>query len=204
MQVRNIRRSLRSALRAAALLGAGIIALYLLSGAMVIVQAQREEARPAGAAIVLAAAEGVGDTTPALQARLDHANELYRRGLVSRVILTAGADRGDPIAATERDRQYLTDRGMPPSVIVLEPIGTTTYTSLRNAAELARAGGFDSVLIVSDPYHALRSLKIARDIGLNAYGSPTVISPLRQGALEQLRYILSETGAYVAYLFTAR
>ncbi|HMO59777.1 MAG TPA: YdcF family protein [Roseiflexaceae bacterium] len=194
---------LRGVLRTLMMFAAGFLLIYIFSAIMIIIQAQREEARPAGAVIILGA-ESVGDTAPALQARLDHANELYRRGMVSLVILAAGDARGDPLAVAEQERQYLVDRGMPATSILVEAHGTTTYTSLQHAAELTRNNGFDSVLLVSDPYHAMRALKIARDIGLNAYGSPTVISPLRQGALEQARYVVYETGAYLMYLLSAR
>ena len=33
--------------------------------------------------------------------------------------------------------------------------------------------GAEKVILVSDPFHMLRSIKMARDLGLIAYGSPT-------------------------------
>ncbi len=41
---------------------------------------------------------------------------------------------------------------------------------------LLEARGLDTVLIVTDPYHALRSRLIAEELGLTAYVSPTPTS----------------------------
>jgi uncharacterized SAM-binding protein YcdF (DUF218 family) len=71
---------------------------------------------------------------------------------------------------------------------------------LQNAAALARANGINSVLLVSDPFHMLRSLKMARDLGLAAYGSPTRTSPISVNWAEEARYIVRESWAYLVYL----
>ena len=67
-------------------------------------------------------------------------------------------------------------------------------------ASVARANGINSVLLVSDPFHMLRSLKMARDLGLAAYGSPTRTSPISVNWAEEARYIVRESWAYLVYL----
>jgi len=52
--------------------------------------------------------------------------------------------------------------------------------------------GVDRVLIVTDPYHALRSRLIAQDAGLTAYVSPTTTSVVRGGT--SLERHLTEAG----------
>jgi hypothetical protein len=50
----------------------------------------------------------------------------------------------------------------------------------------------------------LRSLKMARDLHLVAYGSPTRTSPISGNRLEELRYIAREAGAYLIYVLAQR
>jgi hypothetical protein len=47
----------------------------------------------------------------------------------------------------------------------------------------------------------LRSIKMARDLGLIAYGSPTRSSPIATGSAEETRSVLREAWAYMVYLF---
>jgi hypothetical protein len=56
----------------------------------------RDEARPADAIAVFGAAEYDGRPSPVLRARLDHALELYRRGLAPLMITLGGGRRGGP------------------------------------------------------------------------------------------------------------
>ena len=104
----------------------------------------------------------------------------------------------DPLIA---GKQYLIDHGMTADALLLEEQGTNTWESLRNAVPLARANRIGAVLLVSDPFHMLRSIKMARDLGLIAYGSPTRSSPIAAGSAEETRYILREAWAYMVYLF---
>ena len=56
----------------------------------VLIWARRDTAEPSSAIVVLGAAQYLGRPSPVLRARLDHAIELWRRGLAPRVIFTGG------------------------------------------------------------------------------------------------------------------
>jgi uncharacterized SAM-binding protein YcdF (DUF218 family) len=196
------RRILLGFLRGLILTATSIVVLVTLVCALVVVQGQRDEARPSGAAIVLGAAQWNGDPSPVLRARLDHALDLYRRGVVSRIILTGGVGKGDQLSEAAAGKLYLTEQRLPAEALLLDEQSTTTWQNLRNAADLARMNGINSVLLVSDPFHMLRSLKMARDLGLTAYGSPTRTSPISGSWLEEVRYVVRESWAYLMYLFT--
>jgi hypothetical protein len=47
----------------------------------------------------------------------------------------------------------------------------------------------------------LRSLKMAHDLGLSAYGSPTRSSPISGNRAEETRFVVREIWAYLVYLF---
>ena len=62
---------------------------------------------------------------------------------------------------------------------------------------------YKNIIIVTDPYHCLRSMTIAGDKGFSA-----TCSPSRDGiaSLENagIRYLLRESGAYLAYVTLGR
>jgi uncharacterized SAM-binding protein YcdF (DUF218 family) len=197
-------RILRALLRSLLLVGVSAALLVALVCGLIIVQGQRDEVRDSGAAVVLGAAQWNGDPSPVLQARLDHALDLYHRGVVKRIILTGGVGAGDRFSEAAAGKQYLLDRQLSAEVLLLDERSTTTWENMQNAADLARANGIDTVLLVSDPFHMLRSLKMARDLRLSAYGSPTRTSPISGNRAEEARYVVREIWAYLVYLFVRR
>jgi uncharacterized SAM-binding protein YcdF (DUF218 family) len=194
-------RILKGLLRGLLLAGISAALLAALVCGLIVVQGQRDDARDSGAAVVLGAAQWNGDTSPVLRARLDHALDLYHRGVVKRIILTGGVGAGDRLSEAAVGKQYLLDRQLSAEVLLLDERSTTTWENMQNAADLARANGIDTVLLVSDPFHMLRSLKMARDLGLSAYGSPTRTSPISGDRAAEARYVVREIWAYLVYLF---
>jgi uncharacterized SAM-binding protein YcdF (DUF218 family) len=135
-------------------------------------QSTRDEAQAADVIVVLGAAEYRGRPSPVLRARLDHALQLYHRGLAPRILTTGGAG-GDPIF-TEGGvgRSYLVGKGVPSESIVVELEGETTVHSVVAAAEILRRMGLQSAIVVSDGYHIYRVKKMLQANGLTVYGSP--------------------------------
>jgi uncharacterized SAM-binding protein YcdF (DUF218 family) len=195
-----IQRLLLALLRAAGRAALGLALLIGVLCALIVAQGQREEAQQSSAALVLGAAQWDGTPSPVLRARLDHALDLYRAGMVSRIILTGGVGAGDKTSEAAAGQVYLAARGVPTSTLILEQQGRSTWESLTNAAALARANGISSVLLVSDSFHMLRGLKMARDLHLNARGSPTRTSPIARNRTEEAGYILREAWAYLVYM----
>lgn len=179
-----------------------LLALVALVCLLIVLQGRRDDVRSAGAAIVLGAAQWNGTPSPVLGARLDHALDLYKRGYVSHIILTGGVGPGDTTSEAAAGKQYLVARGLPAEALLLDEHGATTWESLRDSAVLVRANGIGAVLLVSDPFHMLRSLKMARDLGLVAYGSPTRSSPISGSVVTEAGYVVRESWAYLVYLFT--
>src|SRR5262245_59796 len=82
--------------------------------------AEREEARKAGAIVVLGAAQYNGRPSPVLKARLDHALSLYQEGLAP-AIITTGSYGSDPLfSEAEVGKKYLVDHGAVETDIVTE------------------------------------------------------------------------------------
>jgi uncharacterized SAM-binding protein YcdF (DUF218 family) len=94
-------------------------------------------------------------------------------------MVTGGKQDGDRFTEAAASREYLVDRGLPGEAILDEDAGRTTYESLAAAAELLDGEGIDRVVLVTDPYHSLRSRLIAERVGLDASLSPTPTSVVR-------------------------
>ena len=154
------------------------------------------------AIVVLGVAQYDGRPSPQLQARLDHALTLLQEGAAPLVITTGGNQPGDRFTEAEASANYLI-KGLGIDYqaveILQENTGSTTRESLIGVRDIMKARGLHSVLIVTDPYHSLRSRLIAQDLGLVAYVSPTRTSPLR-GASAVSRHVREALGVAVAHL----
>jgi uncharacterized SAM-binding protein YcdF (DUF218 family) len=135
----------------------------------------------AGAMVVMGAAQWNGKPSPVLKARLDHAVDLYRAGRAPMIIVTGGKQPGDRVTQGFAGYDYLKAQGVPESDIKIEVQGRNSYEELSAAAVIVRqANAGPDVLLVSDPYHALRISQIAEEVGLRPHVSPAdTPSPLR-------------------------
>jgi uncharacterized SAM-binding protein YcdF (DUF218 family) len=160
--------------------GLGLVAVGLLYYVVTLIQVVRAGRQthpdPAEAIVVLGAAQYDGRPSPQLAARLDHALELYEQGVAPVVMVTGGNQPGDRFTEAEASANYLADRGVPESAIMREDAGHTTFESLDAAADQLLAADLNDVVVVTDPYHSLRSRLIADEVGLDASLSPTPTS----------------------------
>lgn len=152
-----------------------------------------DQARRVDAIVVMGAAQYDGTPSRQLAARLDHVVTLYAEGLAPVVVVTGGKQPADRFTEAEASRNYLVERGVPSEAIVMESEGRTTYESMQGVADLLAARGLASVLVVTDPFHSLRSRMIAEDAGLQAFVSPTPTSVVRGGG-EVRRHFLEAAG----------
>lgn len=113
-------------------------------------------------------AEVYADGAPSkfLRARLDLAVELYRRGLVER-LLVSGDGRSRFYDETSGMRDYLLEHGVPASALLVDPAGLDTYDSCLRARDVF---GVQRLVVVSQRYHLPRALGICRALGLDAWG----------------------------------
>jgi len=178
-----------------------VLAVWLLSLALVIVWERLDTGKPAQVIIVLGAAQYDGRPSPVLRARVDHAIQLWRSGLAPRLIVTGGRGVGDTTTEAAVERRYAIAHGVPGSAIVLESESRSTSESLRKVAAMMGDGPRD-VILVSDPFHMLRLSILARRFGLRPRTSPTRTSPISSNRAEFWRYTLQESWKVpVAFFF---
>jgi uncharacterized SAM-binding protein YcdF (DUF218 family) len=164
-------------------------------------QGSRDEQQPVDAVVVLGAAQYDGRPSPVFAARIDHAVELWKDGVAPWLVVTGGKQDGDRATEAQTARAYAIANGVAEDAILVEDQSRSTYESLAAVAGMLRERGLDRVVVVSDPTHMLRSLRIATDQGLVAYGSPTRTSPIDQQLERRLRATIHELGALAMYFF---
>jgi uncharacterized SAM-binding protein YcdF (DUF218 family) len=75
---------------------------------------------------------------------------------------------------------------------------------MQGIAALLQPRNIDQVIVVSDGFHLFRARMMARDVGLQAWGSPAELSPIRTGGGGELTYVIREAAAVVAHLWQTR
>ena len=170
-----------------------LLAVWAASAIAVVVWGSRDGARESDVIVVLGAAQYVGRPSPVLRARLDHALDLWERGLAPRLIFTGGRGAGDTTSEAAVSRLYALKQGVPDTSILLENEGRTTRESLEAVSAIMRARQLRTAILVSDPFHMLRLRILSTRYGVNAYTSPTHTSPISANRGQALSYVISES-----------
>jgi uncharacterized SAM-binding protein YcdF (DUF218 family) len=156
-------------------------------------QSTRDEARRADVILVLGAAEYSGRPSPVFRARLDHALDLYGRGLAPRIMTTGGAGGDRVFTEGGVGRSYLIGHGVPSERIVVESEAESTAESTAMAAEIMHRMGLHTVIVVSDGYHIYRAKRMLNFAGLKVYGSPRK-EAIREPWHERWNYLKQAVG----------
>ncbi len=184
-----------------ALLGLGAISLSAIAYSACSIYSYGSEAKiiQADAAIVLGAAAWGNQPSPVFRERINHAIKLYKAGNVRTLIFTGGiGDRNEPAEAIVA-KHYALKQGVSGTDILTETHSKTTQQNLYYSKQIATAHQLSKVLIVSDPLHMKRAVLMAKDMGMDAYPSPTQTS-LYRSLISQTKFLSRETYFYFVYL----
>ena len=162
-------------------------------------QSEKNEARPADAIVVFGAAEYDGRPSPVYKARLDHAAQLYHRGLASIVIITGGSGHDPLFSEGVVGREYLKTLGIPDSQLIAETQSPDTAESARRVATIMSANNLHSCLAVSDGYHIFRIKQMLGREGVIVYGAPRPNSH-PQTFWKRQESVWHEIGSYTVWL----
>jgi uncharacterized SAM-binding protein YcdF (DUF218 family) len=186
-----------------------VVALLVAVGSFAGVTAHRvfavsheNQLHRADAIVVLGAAQYDGRPSPILRARLEHALELFRAGLAPNLITAGGREPDDDSGYTEASvaAGWLLEHGVPPARVFMEDTGRTTWQSMSNVAAIARAQGFHTVILVTDPLASARAQQMALAVGFRAaYVSPDSYLELSWTNSAKLEQWGEETAALMLY-----
>ena len=156
-----------------------------------------DQAAPSDAIAVLGAAEYDCKPSPVFHARLDHALELYQRGIAP-LIITLGGPGGDQYTEGGVGQEYLMARGVPEEAIIAETESRNSEDSARRLAVIARANGIHRLVVVSDGTHMFRIHEICLADGLDVLTSPRPRVPI-EGGTNDFDRIAHEILSYTAW-----
>jgi len=153
-----------------------VAVVVLIASAFLAAKIQLESAgdplRKAEAIVVFGAAEYSGRPSPVLRARLDHARELFEKGLAP-VVITTGGSGLDPVYSEGGvGRDYLMQHGIPDVNLIGETQGKDTAESADRVANIMRTNHMHAALVVSDAYHIFRIKQMMAKEGIEAWGAP--------------------------------
>ena len=135
---------------------------------------ERDQAADADAIIVLGAAAYDAKPSPVFQERIRHGLDLYRAGYAPLLIFTGGyGGSAARFSESQVARRYALKEGIPDEAILIETASRNTEQNLVEAKRLMDQRGLRRVIIVSDPLHMARALRLSQAIGIDALASST-------------------------------
>lgn len=151
-----------------------VLAWLLCVTAWIVWVGERDQAAKADAIIVLGAAAYDAKPSPVFEERIRHGLDLYRQGYAPLLIFTGGyGGTGARFSESQVARRYAIKQGVPDNAILIETASRTTRQNLIEAQRLMEQRKLHRVIIVSDPLHMARALRLAHELGIDALASST-------------------------------
>lgn len=155
----------------------------------------------ADVAIVLGAGLKNGEVSNVFRERLNHAYYLFESNKVTTIIVTGGLSKGEVITDGQTGAYYLEQLGVPNEALLVEGLSSFTFENIQYSKKLMQDFGFNTALIVSDPYHMLRAMKMCQKAGLPAFPSPTQTSAYQSKKVKN-KFLLNQAwNLYIYFLF---
>jgi len=152
-----------------------LVLLWLLGvAAWILWVGDRDQAAPADAIIVLGAAAYDAKPSPVFEERIRHGLDLYRQGYAPKLIFTGGFGGATArFSESQVAQRYALRQEIPQQDILIETRSRTTRQNLVEAKRLMDAHGLRRAILVSDPLHMARALRLSRELGIDALASST-------------------------------
>jgi len=178
---------------------AGALVLFFgITGSRIVQAAGETPKSKADVIVVFGAAEYVGRPSPVFKARLDHAYELFQKGMAPVVITTGGSAQDPDFSEGGVGKDYLQRRGIPEQALISETQGSDTAQSASRVANIMRTNGMRSCIAVSDAYHVFRIRALLEHEGVQVEVAPRPESrphPLWQ----RFEAVMREAASYLVW-----
>ena len=180
-----------------------IVILALIGPAYGISQVWRAANNPivrqADVIVVLGTAQLNGKPGEALEGRLVEAKRIFDLGYAPTIITVGAGAPGDRTTEAASGKYWLRTNGVVAKKITAVEEGRDTLESTKAYAKVMKKRYVSDVIVVTDPFHCARAVKMANDQGVLATCSPVQTGP---NTLDNsgYRYLLREAAAYLAYI----
>lgn len=175
-----------------------LLLFFGVTGSRIVRAAGEGPTKKADVIAIFGAAEYAGRPSPVYRARLDHAYELFEKGMAPVVITTGGAAQDPDFSEGGVGRDYLLRRGVPEQALIAETQGSDTAQSAARVANIMRANGMHSCIAVSDAYHVFRIRALLEHEGVQVELAPRPES--RPHPLwERFAAVMREAASYLVW-----
>ncbi|RIH88215.1 YdcF family protein [Calidithermus roseus] len=158
-------------------LGLGLGA-YLAALGYVVLNMNRSTLQQADVALVLGSrVYRGGQLNPCLVKRVEEGVEVVWQGWARWLVVSGGVDPEDGAIEAEAMASMAARLGLPEERVVLEPKARSTYQNLRFTRQIMKERGWNTVVIVSEPFHLPRAALMARQLGLEFALAPSPHCP---------------------------
>lgn len=130
--------------------------------------------------------------TAVFEARLAHAETLWRAGLAPRILVAGGLTGEATLSEARAGVDWLSRRGLAPELLLSEDRSQHTLENLFFVRELMQAHGWRELILVSDALHLARARALARGLNLVVRCSPAPGAPPAPRSAAWIRRALSE------------
>ena len=158
----------------------------------------KDDTQKADVAIVLGASIWNSEPSPVFKKRINHSIDLYKNGIVNKIIFTGGKADEKQYSESYVAKIYAEKLGVKSEDILIEEESKITQENLVFAKKLMAENNLSKALLVSDPLHMKRTVFIAKDLEINAYSSPTKSSKYISKTTK-LKFLMRETFFYITY-----
>jgi vancomycin permeability regulator SanA len=159
-----------------------------------IVDLRKEDTLSHAQAILILGASINANKTPsdALRDRLDTGIAIYRKGMADKILLT-GDDGSFHAAEIAVMKQYVHDRDIPDSDVLVDGKGYRTYESCKNAKNTFH---LSNIIIVTQRFHIGRALYLCNKLGVDSVGIASDPTTYQKGVQFWIRDLLASAKAW--------
>lgn len=138
-----------------------------------------------------------GSPSDMLKDRMKRAIELYEQGVAPKILMSG--DHGQTsYNEVMTMKQYAIDAGVPSEDIFMDHAGFSTYETMYRAKEVF---GVEKAIVVTQDYHMYRSLYIANELGIDAYGCPSARYNYSGQTSRDIREVVARCKDFVTTIF---
>jgi len=126
--------------------------------------------------------------------------DLYKKGKVDKILVSGdhGTKEYDEVNPA---KIFLLENGVNPDDIFLDYAGFDTYDSLYRAKEIFKA---ESLIIVTQEFHLIRALYIAKKLGIESMGVDADLRPYVGAQYQNIREKLARVKAWLNTTFKSK
>ena len=168
-----------------------------LTKKQIITQEEASQIKDIDCILVLGAGIWGDKPSPMLEDRLLQGIALYENGTSSKIIMSGDHGRKE-YDEVNIMKKFAIEKEVPSENIFMDHAGFSSYESVYRAKEIFEA---KKIIIVTQKYHLYRSLYIANQLGIEAYGIASDPRKYVGAAYREAREILARNKDFVKCIF---